>query len=263
MSFITSINLALFSNLLLNSFISFSLLIHIILGKWKNKFKKEKGIEEELIKLKEYYKIDNNEDLDKVTKKILIFTKKTMYYSDIKNLLYFIKLFKAEETDLTKYLKEKESEFEEKENLDFENLVNIKNYLENKEIYIYDGKDDSPSIKLIRLLYNKEDEINYLKIKDADSIATLFYKLNPTKNNLEYNDILEYQNCISFININNIKEKKTDEELLNLLKEEIEKDDINKIFGIFTNYFMNYGNINSLESNFESSKDIYGNSYFI
>ena len=229
----------------------------VILGKWKNKFKKEKGIEEELIKLKEYYKIDNNEDLDKVTKKILIFTKKNMYYSDIKYLLYFIKLFKAEETDLTKYLKEKKSEFEEKENLDFENLVNIKNYLENKEIYINDGKDDSPSIKLIRLLYDKEDEINYLKTKDADSVATLLYKLNPTKNNLEYNDILEYQNCISFIN--NIKEKKTDEELLNLLKEEIEKDDINKILGIFTNYFMNYGNINSLESNFDISKDIYGN----
>ena len=228
-----------------------------ILDKWLNKFKKERGIEEELIKLKEYYEIDNNEDLDKVTKKILIFIKKNIYYSDIKCLQYFLKLFEAEETDLIKYLKEKQLEFEEKENLGLESLVNIKNYLENKEIYLNDGKDDSPTIKLIRLLYYKEDEINFLKSKDIDSVSSLLYKLNPTTNSLEYNDILDYQSCIYFIN--DIKEKKTDEELLIKLKEKIKVDDVNKIMGIFTNYFMNFGSIKSLESNFDSSKDIYEN----
>ena len=59
--------------------------------------------------------------------------------------------------------------------------------------------------------------------------------MNPTIDSLECKckckDILKYQRIISFII--DIKEKKNNEDLLNKIKESIEKDDINKKFGIF------------------------------
>ena len=228
-----------------------------ILDNWQNKFRKESGIDEELTKLKEYYKIDNNEGLDKVAKNILIFTKKNIYHSDIKNILYFLNLFEAEKTELTKMLMEKQSEFEDHENLDFKKLIDINNYLEEKQIYINGGKDDSSLIQLIRLFNNKKREINYTKTKDVDSAAALLYRLNPTTDSLKFKDILEYQSCIAFID--DIKEKTTDEKLLTKIKEKIEKDDINKILSTFKNYFINFGSINFLDSNFDGAKDIYEN----
>ena len=230
-----------------------------ILDKWQNKFKKESGIDEELKKLKDYFKIDDKEkeNLEKVSKNILIFTKKNIYEDDIKYLLYFIELFEAEETELTKTLKEKRKEIEDKDNLDFLKLEKINNYLEEKKIYINNGKDDSLSIQLIRLLYNRKTQINFAKTKDVDSAAALMYRINPTTDSLKFKDILEYQSCVDFIH--DIKEKVTDDKLLIKLREKLEKDDINKVINSFKNYFIKYGSIKSLDSNFDSSKDIYEN----
>ena len=232
-----------------------------ILNKWQNKFKKEKGIEEELQKLKNYYKIDNNEKENAIAKKIQIFTKKSIYYDDIKCLLYFIKLFESDETEFSEILKEKKKEFEDKEHLNFEKLEKINNYLEEKQIYINDGKDDSPLIQFVRLLNNKENEINFIKTKDIDSAAALIYKLNPTTDSLKFKDILGYQSCIDFIN--DINEKITDEKLLEKIIEKLSKNNLNIVLSTFKSYFINYGSIKTLDSNFDSSKDIYQNIKFI
>ena len=93
--------------------------------------------------MKNYDKIKVGVDFDEIVKNILIFTKKDIYYSDIKCLLIFINLFEANETELSKYLKEKKLEFEEKDHFNFYTLLNINNYLEEKKIYINNGKDDS------------------------------------------------------------------------------------------------------------------------
>ena len=228
-----------------------------ILDKWQNMFKKEKGIEEELQKLNDYYKISNKEDLGKIAKKILIFTKKNIYLSDIKCLLYIIKLFESEESELSKILKNNQLEFEKKDNLNMEKLVSINDYLEEKQIYINNGKDDSSLMKFIRLLYNKENEINFIKTKDVDSAIALLYRLNPTTDSLKHKDILEYQSCIDFIN--DINGKMTDENLLNKIRDKLAKSQINQVFSTFKNYFINYSSIKSLDSNFDSSKDIYEN----
>jgi hypothetical protein len=113
-----------------------------ILEKWQNKFKNDGGIEDELRKLKDFYKIEDKEDFNEIAKNILICVKKNIYYSDIKCLLYFIALFKSNETELTKYLKEKQYEFEDKEHFNFDKLVNISKYLEKKKIYKNNGKND-------------------------------------------------------------------------------------------------------------------------
>ena len=108
-----------------------------ILNKFQNKFNKNINSVDEIIKqLKNYDKIKGREDLNDISKNILILIKKDIYYHDIKCLLYFIKLFEAEETELSQYLKEKKSEFEDKEHFNFDKLVNINNYLESKKIYI-------------------------------------------------------------------------------------------------------------------------------
>ena len=129
--------------------------------------------------MKDFYKIEDKEDFNEIAKNILICVKKNIYYSDIKCLLYFIALFKSNETELTKYLKEKQYKFEDKEHFNFDKLVNISNYLEEKKIYINNGKDDSPLIKFVRLLYNKEKEINFLKKKDMNYTIDFLKDLDP------------------------------------------------------------------------------------
>ena len=228
-----------------------------ILGKWQNKFKRDSGIDDELTNLKDYYKIENKEGLDKIAKNILIFTKKNTYKSDINCILYILKQFEAQETNLSKFLTQKQEEFKLKENIDFEVLVEINNCLEKEEIYINNGKDDSSLIKLIRLLYDKDDAIDFIKGKEADTAQALLTRLSPTSGNLKFNDILEYQSCIAFIT--DINTKMNDEELLNKLKEKIKNDDINKIILTFKNYFANYGRIKILETNFDNSVDTYEN----
>ena len=230
-----------------------------ILENWQKKYKNE--IDKDLIKLKDYYKIDNKVDLDIVSKNILIFTKKNIYYSDINSILYFFKLFNSYETNLSKFLKKKQLELKNKKDLDFEKLVNINNYLEEKQIYINNGKDFSLLIKFIRLFYNKENEINFVKKNDLDSPVVLLYRLNSTTDSLKFKDILEYQTCIDFIN--DIKNKTSDEKLLIKIRENINKKDINQLFSIFENYLKNFESLKSLDSNFDSSKDIYENIKYI
>ena len=224
-----------------------------LLDLWQNSFKEEENIKEELKKLKDYYKIENNEGFDKIIKNILILTN-----SDIKCLLYFFKLFGVEETDFSKKLKEYLSELEKKENINFQKLININNYLEEKQIYINEGKDDSLSIKLVRLFNNRENEINFAKSKDVDSASTLLYRLIPTNDSLKFNDILEYQSCIYFIK-DFILPEITDEKFIEKMNEKVKKYDINKLLSIFENYFRNYISIKMIDSNFDSSKDIYEN----
>ena len=90
--------------------------------------------------------------------------------------------------------------------------------------------------------FEKLKDINdfLAKIKDADLEAALIYRINPTTDSLKSKDILEYQNCVNFIN--GIKEIKYDDELLkvqNILK----KDDINIVLASFNNYFFIYKSI--------------------
>ena len=70
-----------------------------ILDGWQKEFKKDqKATEDELNKLKKYYDVQINQNTD-IIKNIRIFTKKNIIKDDIKYILYFIRLFKAEETE--------------------------------------------------------------------------------------------------------------------------------------------------------------------
>lgn len=198
-----------------------------ILDKFQKIFRKEKdnkAIEEELKRLKDYYKIDEKNSGD-LAKNILIFTKKNIYKADIKSIQNFLKLFNAEETELSKKLNEKKLEIEDEENLNFDKLKNINDFLEEIKIYVNNGKDDSQSIQLIRFLYNRENEIKFAMEKDVDSAAALIYKINPTSGSLQFNDILQYQSCVDFVNdLNEPKEKKIkDNALLIKLSDKLSK----------------------------------------
>ena len=235
-----------------------------LLDKWRATFKKELGIEKELTNLKNYYKLTDTKDLKNIAKNITIFTRKNAYESDIRDILYFFKIFDVEKTELSNFLSqfldEKTLKFKEEMPINFETLVKINNLLEDKKIYIDNGKggiEDSSTIKLIKLFYPHEDKINFVKTKGIDNAQALLYKLNPTTDSLKFNDIIEYQSCISFVHV--IMEKRTDVKLLEDLGKKIEKDDINKIISTFRNYFINYGSIKSLDTNFDSSNDIYEN----
>ena len=229
-----------------------------ILNKFQNKFNKNLNSVDEIIKrLKNYDKIKGREDLNVISKNILILIKKDIYYHDIKCLLYFIKLFEAEETEISQYLKEKKSEFENKEHFNFNKLVNINNYLENKKIYINNGKNDSSLIQYVRFMYDKEKEINFLKTKDFESTLELLNNnINESTDIIKQSDILEYLSCIDFIK--DMKEKITDNNLLIKLAKKFDKNDINKVLSLFKSYFQNYGLFKLLDS-----KDLYGNIKYI
>ena len=173
-------------------------------------FKKEKYnqvIEEELKKLKDYYEINEKESGD-IAKNIFIFTKKNIYKTDIKCLQYFLKLFNAEETELSKKLNESKIDVEDEENLNFEKLKNINDFLESIEMYINKGRDDSQSIQLIRFLNNRENEIKFAFEKEIDSTAALIYKINTTSGSSLFNDILQNKSCVDLVN--DFKEKMKD-----------------------------------------------------
>ena len=112
--------------------------------------------------MKNYYKINSKECFDSVAKNILIFTKKNIYFEEIKCIFYFFKSFEIEKK-IFQINYEKKIQFE---NLDFENLKKLNDYLEELKIYINNGKDDSPSIKLMRLFYGKEAQINFINVGD-------------------------------------------------------------------------------------------------
>ena len=126
-----------------------------ILNKWQNKFKNNKDFDELITKLKNNDQINDKKNFYDIIKNLMIITKKSLYYSDIKCILFFINLFEANETELTKNLKKKKNEYED-ENFNFNKLLNIYKYLEEKKIYINNGKDDSSLIKFIRFIYNKK-----------------------------------------------------------------------------------------------------------
>ena len=94
--------------------------------------------------------------------------------------------------------------------------------IQKKNIYIYidNGKDDSQSIKLIRFLYNKENEIKFLLEIFVDSAVDLIYRY-PTTDFLELDDILQYQTCVDFVK--SLKDKKKDDELLKKLRQQLSK----------------------------------------
>ncbi len=213
-----------------------------ILNKWKYNLKNT-GIEEFKKKLKNNDIIKDEKDFDEIVKNILILTKKDIYYSDIKSLLSFLQLFNAEQTELSKQLKEIKLEFENIGYFNFDKLTKISNYLEKMNIYINNGNDDSAMIQFIRLLYNKKNEINYLKSKETDITAALLYRLEPTIYSLKFNDILEYMNCINFIE-EFYKEKSTDNNLLIKLKIKLAKHDINQVLSSFNSFFSNLINLN-------------------
>ena len=184
-----------------------------ILDKWKNKLKNYSDINEFMKQLKNYDKIKNEENYDNIIKNILILIKKDICYSDIKSILYLFKLFKAEQTELSENLITYKNEYKNIEIFNFDKLVDIYNYLEEINIYNNNGRNDSALIKFIRLLYNKEKEINYLSTKEVDIVSALFYKQEPKIYSLKFEDILQYINCINFIK-DLKKEKLTDNNLL-------------------------------------------------
>ena len=147
-------------------------------------------------------------NLEILLKIFLYLLKKNIYKIDIKCLQYFLKLFNAEETELSKKLNESKIGIEDKENLDFEKLKNINDFLESIEMYINKGRDDSQSIQLIRLLNNRENEIKFALEKDIDSAAALIYKINTTSGSLLFNDILQNKSCVDLVN--DFKEKMKD-----------------------------------------------------
>ena len=225
-----------------------------ILDEWQKHFIKDENIMKEIKKLENYYQeycqLEKKENKD-IVKDILIFTKKNIYENDIKYLLNFIDLFQAEKTNLSNKLKE----FKDEKNLNFEKLKEINKFLEDNEIYINNGKDDSPFIKLIRELKDKEEQIKFCKTKDVDSAAALIYRINPTNDSLKFKDILEYQNCVDFIN--DIKEKMKDTELFEKVRKKLEKDKIETVLASFQSYYQHYQSIKLLDSNYDGSDEIY------
>ena len=227
-----------------------------ILETWQKELGDEKN--KELEKLENYYK-ENCElkikDNKNISKNIMIFTKKNIYKKDIEYYLYFIDIFNVEKTDLSNILIEKQKVFEDEKNVNFDQLNDINDYMEKIEIYINDGKDDSPLIKLMKALNGNKDKIIFAKGKDVDSAAALIYRINPTADSLKFKDILEYQNCVDFIQ--DIKDKKTDNELLLAVKTRLEKDNIDIVLASFTNYFHTYESIKKLDTNYDGSDEIY------
>ena len=233
-----------------------------VLSKWYNLFTNDKEMIDELKKLKDYYEIEKNIDLYEIARNIMIYNKDIRYNSDINSILYFFKCFEAKETELSQYLNQKKSEFDEKK-INFEKLVDINNFFEEKKFYLNNGKEDSLLIKLIRILFNKENEIKYAKTKNINSVEVLLYRLEPGTDLLKYENIIEFKKCVEFIK--NLDYDLTDINLIDNLRKSLNEEDKNNqlyyLQNSFENYFKNFKKIKLLDSNIENN--LYENVKFI
>ena len=110
-----------------------------ILNIWVNKSNKNFGIFGDLIKLKYYFDIKSKINLSKISKNILLINKEQNFISDINYLLNYINLFKAKETNLSSYYKQKMQEFNNKGRLNFGDLQTINFINTNLKLYRKNG----------------------------------------------------------------------------------------------------------------------------
>ena len=202
----------------------------------------EERAQEFIQKLKEYYKITNENIIDELT--ILFKIKK--YELDINSNIFFFEYFEKDNSEWNKKITEYQD-------LSKKGLKEIKkNLKELKDNNIYDYKDIKKYNKLFTCLYNKKEAIDFLFSKTSKDIEDLKDKIQPTDRTINYQDIIDTENCIEVIN--KMKDMKDNDKIFTYIKSMND----NNIISQFENYSKIYLSVIELDRNDDISENVYG-----
>ncbi len=202
----------------------------------------EERAQEFIQKLKEYYKITNENIIDELT--ILFKIKK--YELDINSDVFFFEYFEKDNSEWNKKITEYQD-------LSKKGLKEIKkNLKELKDNNIYDYKDIKKYNKLFTCLYNKKEAIDFLFSKTSKDIEDLKDKIQPTDRTINYQDIIDTENCIEVIN--KMKDMKDNDKIFTYIKSMND----NNIISQFEDYSKIYLSVIELDRNDDISENVYG-----
>ena len=212
------------------------------------KNKKRSRLYDELLVLKKIFEIKEFDDLKMNSLKydFLTFSQKEEIIIISKNCMLFIDELEVIKTDFYKNLNEIINNLEN--NLDFNQIKNLANILENVEINLIDpNEEDIEYINIFKCNYTK-DSIKFIAIIDDYDIKILQEMIGGEDNKLINNDILKDMiKCNSFIyNLGELKGKINDEKLIQYIIKETEKS--KGIAEHFKNYSENANKIIELFS---------------
>ena len=222
----------------------------IIYLSFKNIFDKIKDIlsndylkSEQLInQIKEFCELKKNNEL--INDLIIIFKSKK-YEIDLKSIFFFFGNLNTNDNNWYKNIPEGYETISEKNLEDMKRILN-----ELKENEIYDYQKNNNYVRLFTSLYEKREAIDFLKSKIDQDIKYLNDKIDPIIQNLTLEDIEDTEECIKIFNNFKGKDNHT---IFKFIKNKIKEQQINK----FENYSKNYLSIIDLDSNYNSSHNLF------
>ena len=205
----------------------------------------EERAQEFIKKLKDYYGIEKEEDIDELT--ILFKSKK--YDLDINSIIFFFENFQNDNQNCNDKLSEELQNYKDLSVKTFDEIKKKLNELKEKEIYDY--KDIKDYNKFFTCLYNKKEAIEYLISKIGQKLENLKERIQPTDRRINIKDINDTEKCIH--HISNMKKLNDNTEIFNYIKKNIKKDEIS----YFEKYSQIYQSIIELDRNEDNSENIY------
>ena len=143
---------------------------------------KKKEIKKELNFIKEYYNLQGIQDnqIDKIAKDLIIYSKREEIFSIVNSCLYFIKGLESDETEFSSNLESIKEDI--KNNISIEKIDEYCKYLENKEIVVLNPKnEDKDFINILKMLYNINGSLELiisLKEEDCRNLQEIVFDID-------------------------------------------------------------------------------------
>ncbi len=211
--------------------------------------KNMKSIKVELKRIKDYYKLNNIEDLyfDKLEDEIKIFSKKEEIFQTVNSCLYFISELGAKPTDFSSSLNKLRDDISK--NISVDKIKEYGKSLVKFGINILEQKpEDKDYLTILNSLYSKKGSLKFILTLTEEDCRTLQELVSESENTfLTGAEIQDMTKCSNFIHsFGNIKDVKTDQELISLLIEKVPQE--KNISAFFIQYTKNFGEIQELLS---------------
>ena len=209
----------------------------------------DNNIKYQLKFLRDYFELKNIDDLylDKLEDELKIFSKKEAIFQTANSCLHFISELKAKPTDFSSSLKKLRKEISQ--NISADKIKEYGKVLVKYGINILEQKpEDKDYLNILSSLYLKKGSIKFILKLTPDDFRTLQELVTESENTfLTGVEIQDMNKCSNFIHsFGDIKENKTDQELISILIEKVHQE--KNISAHFIQYTKNFGQIQELFS---------------
>ena len=193
--------------------------------------------------LKEYYKLENEDLIEKLT--ILFKSKK--FEKDINSIIFFFSYFEKNNKKWNEKLSIEK--YKDLSKNSFEDIITKLGELKKNEIYIYN--DIKNYNKLFTCLNEKEEAIEFLFEKIGKDISYLKDRIQPSDKRIKIQNIIDTEQCITKIEYMN--RMNDNFKIFFYIKNNLRDEEIEQ----FENYSKKFSIIIELDRFYDSSEDYY------